>query len=171
MRRLIIQVCVLGLVSGLTCGLALTGYEVARYHWWLGYNLDVFGTQFEGSVGVVYSVPNSSLHLFGFSCLVGWFAWSVAAANREGVTTSSAEKSSRLRGSAWIVAVVCGTLVAVGWAALDLAGDIPAVRPFSTSNLVRAVVLIALLALCTERFHRCWKVPDSAVAAGLPNPR
>jgi hypothetical protein len=168
MRRLIIQVCALGLVSGVACGLALTAYEVARYHWWLGYDLDVFGTRFEGSIGdILYSVPSSTYHLVGFSCLGGWFAWGVAAANRP----VSPESSPQLRGSAWIAAVVCSGLVAVVWAAVDLAGDIPVVRPFSTSLLFRSVVLIALLALCMERFHRCWKAPDGPVLTPSPTLR
>jgi hypothetical protein len=168
MRGIIIQVCVLGLVTGVACGLALTTYEVARYHWWLGYDLDVFGTWFEGSIGnILYSLPSSSYHLFGFSCLGGWFAWGVAAANRSG----SRESSPQLRGSAWIAAVVCGGLVAVVWAAVDLAGDIPSVRPFSSSPLFRSVVLIALLALCIERFHRCWKAADGPVLTPAPTLR
>jgi hypothetical protein len=60
----------------------------------------------------------------------------------------------------WIAAVVSGGLVAVVWAGVDLAGDIPAVRPFSSSPLFRSVVLIALLALCRDRFPHCWKASD-----------
>jgi len=155
MRRLIVHICLLGLAFGVTCGLLLISYEGVRYHLFLGYNLDVFGRRFEGSVGqITYSMTSIPPFLIGFACLGGWFAWGVAAANRPGRTTiGSAESVPTLRGSAWLTAVLFGGLAAVVWIALGLTVDIPAVRPIRSSNLVRSVVLVALFAICIERFH------------------
>ena len=168
MRRLVIDVFLLGLVSGVACGLALTACEIAYSYWWLGYNLDLFGHWFEGSDGdVTYPVVRNFLFITILACQGGWLTWGVAAKNRRCQGAAAGEPagtSPQLRRSAWITAIFYAILAALLWASMAMALSIAAVRPFqSIANFVRLMVLSAAIVACMDRFRYCWKGSDDAV--------
>src|SRR5947209_3153308 len=81
MRSSVPRVIVLGLATGITFGLGVTAFDIAYFHGWRGYDLDVFGKTFPGQVGdVIYSVGGNVPFNFGLGCLFGWLVWGAAAA-------------------------------------------------------------------------------------------
>lgn len=165
MRRLLIHVFLLGLVSGASCGLVMTACKTVQYHWWLGDNIELFGLRFEGSDGsITYPVVRNNRLLLALTCLGGWLAWGIAAFNRQNQSplAASAENPPRLRPRAWGLAFVCGCMIALLWATVNLAMSAVLHLLGGYDGLIRLIVLSMAVVLCIDRFRYCWKSPDES---------